>query len=122
MIEMFESAEQTNATLQKWQTLFGLDDYVITLTFVPFEDLNAPGMNHGLFTSTVKGGWKTPLVICLANDHKNYKNKSCDKRNDELILVSELLQIKKRILNYPYHYQGARKELWSPQPPKEGVP
>jgi hypothetical protein len=110
MINVFESQEQMNATLNKWRELFGLDDYEILVEYVPFETLNAPGMNCGTFIATTKGGWKSPLVIQLANDLKKYKNGVGCVRNDEMTLIYELYKIKRRVLDfqhYPFKTGGA---------------
>jgi hypothetical protein len=107
MIEVFNNEQELNDTLAKWQKMFELDRYEINVEYVPFEELNRPGMNQGLFTSTYKGGWNTPLTIALANSHEKYKNKTHHKRCDELELAYQMYLIKRRITDSPDHYLGA---------------
>lgn len=108
MIVNIGSQEQMNEIVEKWQTAFELTDYDIMATFASFDELNQKGMNCGLFTQTVCGGWNSPLEIKILNDYTKYKNVSVDKQHDELQIIEALLQIKRRLHNCPTHYQGAK--------------
>ena len=109
MIRVFKNMQEVDAALAKWQAAFELEGYEILVKFVPFEELNKPGMNRGLFISTVIGGWDSPLIIKIASDLSKYKNKAVHKQHDELTLVRELLNIKRRLTDCPAHYLGAAR-------------